>query len=362
MHEQKTYAKKQANTKNTLKGRDQKRVHKDSIRLFCCHNLTGFGLNGARLSYNQAMEMQSNKNLVQTKANVAQTALSAADMAEFRAYKRNKKLAELSVAIMRSEALLARGEDIQRVCERAVRLKQAAVKLPLTKLAQASYYLTGSGVKLDCTVGGDGETVSKVKAFEAKLAVKRGASEITLLVAPSLLDCCRYGEIRREIRRVKRAAGRAKIKVRVERTGSLTALGRIARIASDMHAQFFSVPYFDGCERLRLDLTNGCMLEVTGVEKKAQFETLIRLGVGRIVTASAWEIYNDWVREANAPATVSAPTPPQQDKTEKEEVEKAAQKEQAKTEGQAAAPEQAKKPNPETDYRCRLVGSDLKFF
>ena len=310
------------------------------------------------------MEMQSNKNLVQTKVNTAQTALSAADIAEFRAYKRNKKLTELSAAIMRSEALLMRGEDTQRVCERAVRLRQAAVKLPLTKLAQASYYLTGSGVKLDCTVGGDGETVSKVKAFETKLAVKRGASEITLLIAPSLLDCCRYGEIRREIRRVKRAAGKAKIKVRVERTGSLTALGRIARIASDLHAQFFSVPYFEGCERLRLDLTNGCLLEVTGVEKKAQFEELIRLGVGRIVTASAWEIYNDWVREANAPPAVSAPIQDKKESAEKTGEEKAERKEekQEKAEGQAAAPEQAKKPNPETDYRCRLVGSDLKFF
>jgi len=299
------------------------------------------------------MEMQTNQNLVQTKEKT--TALTASELAEFHAYKRNKRLAELSSAIARSVAVVGRGEDMQRVCERAVRLKQASVKIPITKLTQATYYLNGSGVKTDCVIGGDGETVSKVKAFEAKLASKRGAQEVTLVLAPSLLDCCRYGEIRREVKRVKRQLGKTALKVRVGRAGSLTSLGRVARIASEAGATFFSIPYFEGCERLRLDLTNGCSLEVTGVEKTEQFQALSRLGVGRIATSSAWEIYNDWAREASNPPKLSQ----EEKKTEDKSVvngEESAKKEVAQ-EGET----KEKKHNPETDYRCRLEGSDLKF-
>ena len=300
------------------------------------------------------MEKQTSQNLVQTK--VKQAVLTASDLAEFHAYKRSKRLAELSYAIARSEATIGRGEDMQRICERAVRLKQAAVKLPITKLTQAVYYLNGSGVKTDCLIGGDGETVSKVKAFEAKLATKRGAGEITLVIAPSLIDCCRYGEIRREVKRVKRNLGKAKLKIRAERTGSLTSLGRIARIASEMGAAFFSIPYFEGCERLRLDLTNGCLLEVTGVEKTAQFQNLIRLGVGRIATSSAWEIYNEWVREANAPPKIE-----EEEKEEKKEKTPENKTEQTGQQPVEKKPAEEKKNNPETDYHCRLEGSDLKF-
>ena len=178
-----------------------------------------------------------NERTKDEKTNSLGVVLSLKDAEEYRTYIRRKKQTEITDAIADSAGTMMQGEDVQRVCERAVRLKQASVKLPLTKLSQAFYYLNGSGVKLDCLIGGDGETVSKVKAYEAKLAQKRGATEITLTITPSLIDCCRYGEIRREIKRVKRSLGKATLKVRVQRAGSLTALGRIARIASETGAK-----------------------------------------------------------------------------------------------------------------------------
>ena len=48
--------------------------------------------------------------------------LSRVDAEEYRLYKRRKKLAELSARLARSVADMATGEDIQRLCERAVRL------------------------------------------------------------------------------------------------------------------------------------------------------------------------------------------------------------------------------------------------
>ncbi len=198
------------------------------------------GINAFPLSHNLAMEQQKTENkTISTKeeknANaekqngvstsaakaVSGVFLTHADAEEYRTYKKRKKLNEVTAAIARSEGTLMGGEDVQRACERAIRLRQAAVKLPLSKLSQAATYLARSGVKLDCVVGGTGETLVKVKAFEAREAVRRNAKEVTLVLTHSHLDCCRYGEIRREIRKVRRAAKRADLKVSVQNPSRL---------------------------------------------------------------------------------------------------------------------------------------------
>lgn len=265
------------------------------------HKLTEKRIKRERLSYNRHMETQNQTTDVFTKVNESEDRgvfLTRKDAEEFRAYKRRKRMAEVTLAVSRSESTLFAGEDVQRVCERAMRLKQAAIKTPLSKLSVAKSYLGNAFVRLDCVVGGTGETLAKVKAYEARMAVKKGAKEITVPVTPSLFDACRYVEIRKELKRVKKSIGKAALKVRVERVNSPTSLSRIARISSEIGAKFFSVPYFVGCERLRLDLTGGCQLETTGVERLETYRTLVDRGVERIVTDKAWEIYNDWMREA----------------------------------------------------------------
>lgn len=296
--------------------------------------------------------------------------LSPKDAEEYRAYIRRKKQNEITSAISASSGTMMHGEDVQRVCERAVRLKQTAVKLPLSKINQAVYYLAGSAVKIDCAVGVSGETLAKVKAYEAKQAIKRKASEITLYITPSLLDSCRYGEIRKEIKRVKRAAGKAALKVRVESTQVTTPVCRVARIACEVGAKFFSVPYFKGCERFRMDLTNGCKLEVTGVEETEDFKRLKEAGVARIVTDHAWEIYSQWTKDADAETLATFannraeedPKPPESEE-EREEILPPAPN------GGEPAPTPAPQEistlpaghDPETEYCCRLEGTQLKF-
>ena len=270
--------------------------------------------------------------------------LNGTDAEEFYAYKRKKRAVEIAERITRSEGSLMGAEDVQRVCERARRLKQKAVQLPLTKLSQAKYYLSGSDVKLDCVIGGTGETLAKVKTYEAKCAVKNGAKEITLKISPSYVDACRFTEIRREIKRVKRAARKAVVKVAVENGCTPTALSRAARMASEAGAKYFCIPYFSGCEKLRLDLTGGCQLQVGGVTDVAAFKRLADLGVQRIVTDNAWEIYNDWLKEESEKQS------PQTPKVE----------EKPKTIVKAAL--ESAVGNPQNDYRCRLEGTSLKFF
>ncbi len=290
------------------------------------HKLTKKRIKREDLSYNRGMDKQNQSGNVFTKVNEREERgvfLTQKDAEEFRAYKRRRKMAEVALAISRSEGTLFGGEDVQRVCERAMRLKQAAIKTPLSKLTVAKSYLGGSFVRLDCVLCGNGETVAKVKAYEARVAVKRGAKEVTVPVTPSLFDCCRYAEIRKELKRIKRAVGKAHLKVRVERVNSPTSLSRLARIASEVGARYFSVPYFVGCERLRLDLTGGCQLETTGVERLETYRALVDRGVERIVTDKAWEMYNDWMREAQETPLIMA-------EEKKEEQIKEQEKEQEK--------------------------------
>lgn len=265
------------------------------------------------------MENQSKQNEVSTKVvqwenNADGVRISEKDAEEFRAYKRQKKLDEVIRGIAKSQSSLLGGEDVQRVCERAVRLNQPAVRLPASKLFQAKYYIGNRAVRMDCIVGGNGETATKVKLCETKLALRKKAKEITLVVTPSWLDCCRYNEIRKEVKAVRKLAKRAYLKLRVEKVYSQTALSRLARLASEQKVQFFSVPYFEGCARLRLDLTNGCKLEVSGVEDLETYKKLLLAGVSRIVTDHAWEIYSAWMREvSDLPAL-----PPKAPSSEKE--------------------------------------------
>ena len=317
-----------------------------------------------------------NKEISTKEPEVLGVYLSQTDAEEYRAYKKRKKLIEISYAFTRSEGTLMGSEDTQKTCERATRLKQAAVKLPLSKLSQAAFYLSGSGVKLDCVIGGTGETLAKVKAYETKIALRRHAKEITLVLTPSLADNCRYGEIRREVKRVRRISKKAALKVYVGRKLSPTVLGRLARIASEAGAKYFSIPYFLGCERLKMDLTGGCMLEVCNVETLADFRKLADADVGRIVTEKGWELYSEWLKETSETFAEKPMERASAESLQKEAMQ-TEKKEESKREiipstptapcqpaesGAQTSPLNPTPPlNPETNYRCRLEGSQLKF-
>ena len=277
--------------------------------------------------------------------------ISRREAEEYRAYKRKKLQADIVSALASSEGSILNGEDAQRVCERAIRLRQAAVKVPLTRLALASRYLAGSKVKLDCVVGGTGETLTKVKALEARLAARKKAAEITVVIAPSLVDGCRYGEIRRELKKVRRAARRVPLKVRVEQTASLTTLSRLARIACETGAKFFSVPYFEECQKLCVNFTRGCALEVSGVDDADAFRKLSKAGVARIVTDRGFEIYAEWLKKGYEELVAETTNLAKEEKTEKIPEQQPKQ-----------SNEKPQNASSETDFRCRVEGTKLTFY
>ena len=288
-----------------------------------CHILGKIGINAQCLSHTQSMEKQINQKSILTKANQAKPIdsewafafagedafaqaekgkgmfLSAQDAEEYRAYKRRKKVEEIMSAIAKSEASLMNGEDPQRVCERAIRLKQASIKVPPSWLPQAKTYLGGSKVKIDCMIGGNGETLTKVKAYEMRVALRGNAKELTVLIAPSMIAQNRFLEIRKELKKLRRIAKRTVMKVWVNNDYPFATLSKIARMCCELGVEYFCVPYFSGCERLRFDLTNGCQIEVSEVENLAEYRKLCESGVGRIVTRNIWEIYSEWIKEAD---------------------------------------------------------------
>ena len=313
------------------------------------------------LSHNQRMETKTQQKQAFTNANEGATnvLISSKDAEEYKAYKRQKKVSEIMSAMSRSETSLLKGENVQRACERAARLKQSAVKVFPSALSAAGFYLSGTQVHIDCIIGGTGETLSKVKKYEAKLALKKKANELTLVIAPSLIDTLRYGEIKREIKRIAKLSKKAQLKVWVDKKYPYSTMARLARICSDVGVKYFSIPYFDGCERLRFDLRGGCLLEVSDVETVAQFKKLLSFGIGRVVTDKIWELYSEWMLEAEK-ISLEKPKPMETKKEEPPSPEKKEEKKEEKTSTEKI--EKAKKAyDPETDYCCRLEGTELKF-
>ncbi len=243
------------------------------------------------LSHTHRMENQTNTHRGVT--------LTHKEAEEYCAYKRQKKISEITAAMRRSESVMTGNENPLTLFERATRLRQAAVRMNPVETVQKGAGLKYGLVKIDCVVGGNGETLPKVKAYEIKQALKAGAREITCLLTPSLVATSRYTELKKELKRFRQAAGKAVLKARVERTYPQATLTRLARICAEGGANYFSLPYFDGCECLLPELGAGCLLEVSGVETLAAFKRTAGAGMGRVLTTHAWEIYSEWLKEAD---------------------------------------------------------------
>ncbi len=267
------------------------------------------------MSYTFAMEYQN-----KTEQSIT---LTPKEAEEYCAYKRQKKLSEITAAMRRAESILTANDVAATVCQQAIRLRELAVRVLPTDIGTRCESFFKSPVGLDCVVGGVGESFSKAKAYEVGLARRAGAKEITLLLTPSLIAASRYTDLKKELRRARRAAKKAVLKARVERTYPQATLIRLARLSAECGAQYFSFPYFDGCECLQAELSGGCLLETSGVETLADFKKTVGAGMGRILTHHAWEIYTEWLKEVEeitVPAVV--PLPLRRVKEEKKEGEK----------------------------------------
>lgn len=242
-------------------------------------------------------QIENKQALTNAKDEERRVRITTQEAIEYREYKRQKKRAEILSAVANSEGILLDCEDERKVRDNAMRLRQAAVCMSPERLQSLGEAYLQKGIAVDCIIGGNGETLAKVKAFEAKRAARLKARELSLVLSPYAVLNNRYEEIAKEIKLVKRAAPKLLLKVRVNRAYNPTILARLARISEGNGASYFCIPYHEGCERLKTELKKGCKLQVDGVDDLAVFKKMHGAGVQRIVTTQAWEMYSAWMKE-----------------------------------------------------------------
>lgn len=120
----------------------------------------------------------------------------------------------------------ASAEQIERLCEEAVKYHTASVCIPAGYVA----YARGKFPHLNiCTVIGFplGYSTSAVKCFESRDAIQNGADEIDMVVNLGWVKDGKFPEVRQEIADVKAACGDKILKVIIE-TCYLTREEKIA--------------------------------------------------------------------------------------------------------------------------------------
>lgn len=126
----------------------------------------------------------------------------------------------MEIAKMIDHTLLkqdASTEAIVKLCEEAKEFHFASVCVNPGFVPVAAKELKGTDVKV-CTVVGFplGATLPKSKAYEAKLAIKAGATEVDMVLNDSMAKEHNYAYIEDEVRLVKKACGKVLLKVILE--------------------------------------------------------------------------------------------------------------------------------------------------
>jgi deoxyribose-phosphate aldolase len=140
---------------------------------------------------------------------------------------------DVNLARMIDHTLLkadATAEDLKKLCDEARKYCFATVCVNSSNVARARAYLEGSGVPVCAVVGFPlGAMAPTAKAFEAREAVRAGASEIDMVINLGALKSRDYALVEDDIRKVVQAAKPAKVKVILE-TGALTQEEKIIGI------------------------------------------------------------------------------------------------------------------------------------
>ncbi len=136
--------------------------------------------------------------------------ISAEEKSAFTEFKRTRKEAEIFLTLKKLIADASRRETdksaLKKICEFAKKNSLSAVLVSPVNVSAAKKLLTGSGVRIVCIVGGNGETLSAVKKYETKRAVRAGADEVRLVPYYSALAGGNLGYLKREVKKVRKAA------------------------------------------------------------------------------------------------------------------------------------------------------------
>ncbi len=107
-------------------------------------------------------------------------------------------------------------EEIQGICDDAMKFKTASVCIPPCYVKQANEYMKGE-IPV-CTVIGfpNGNHTTATKVFETKDAIANGAQEIDMVINVGMLKAKNYEYVLNEIKEIKAACGDKILKVIIE--------------------------------------------------------------------------------------------------------------------------------------------------
>ena len=107
-------------------------------------------------------------------------------------------------------------EDVKKICEEALKYDFASVCVNQYRTKQVTDMLAGSDVKV-CTVVGFplGAVSAQVKAYEAELAIKDGATEIDMVINVGALKDKAYDVVRDDIKAVRGVCEKGKVTLKV---------------------------------------------------------------------------------------------------------------------------------------------------
>jgi deoxyribose-phosphate aldolase len=195
--------------------------------------------------------------------------------------------------------------ELSKLCGEAAEHHFKTVCIPPTWIKEAAKFLTGTEVDVITVIGFPlGHSHTKVKVFEAEVAIEQGAREIDMVLNVSFLKNARLQEMGEDVRNVKRAMGDIPLKVILE-TAYLTDEEKVeaAKICERAGADFIktSTGFASGVpitgatladiELLRKTLKPGTKIKASGgIRDFAGAVAMINAGADRLGTSSGVEI------------------------------------------------------------------------
>jgi deoxyribose-phosphate aldolase len=197
------------------------------------------------------------------------------------------------------------GSELKKLCDEAAEHHFKTVCIPPCWVKEAVGFLTDTSVDVITVIGFPlGYSHTRVKVFEAEVAIEQGSKEIDMVLNLSLLKSARLQEMGEDVRNVKRAIGGIPLKVILE-TAYLSDAEKIeaAKICERAGADFIktSTGFAVGggvtgatladIELLRKTLKPGTKIKASGGIR--DFEgavALINAGADRLGTSSGVQI------------------------------------------------------------------------
>lgn len=210
------------------------------------------------------------------------------EAAEFDEFKRQRREAEIALAVKKIVADASRRETdknaLRLICDEAKKRGMGGVIVSPVNVSAARRMLGDSGIWIAAVVGGTGESLPAIKKAEAKKALRQGAQAIRLVPCYSALTGKNYAYLRREVKKIRRTAKNAAVILSLDdhSLGS-EEISFGVKAAADGGADGVSVRGEAGLVLAAVQCAAG-KLEVcaSGVENAAQMEMLLKAGAARV--------------------------------------------------------------------------------